>query len=133
MKGKQITGVAAFSRLGPVIQLPTAYRIPPGHCGQPSSYLCGYLPPPASLFYWNRASPVRLPLPIIPCVNARAHRLGGFGLRESLEQLGTEAAGSTNQPLVIIDELYRCRPTYAVECLERIKHLLKIPKIVWRQ
>ena len=38
--------------------------------------------PASSLFYWNRAWPVRLPLPISPCVNARAHRFGGFGLRE---------------------------------------------------
>ena len=53
-------------------------------------------------------------------------------LKESLEQLGSEVASSTNQPLVvIIDELDRCRPTYAVECLERIKHLLEIPNIVF--
>ena len=37
--------------------------------------------PASSLFYWNRAWPVRLPLPISPCVNARAHRFGGFGVR----------------------------------------------------
>ena len=37
--------------------------------------------PASSLFYWNRAWPVRLPLPISPCVNARAHRFGGFGLK----------------------------------------------------
>ncbi len=36
--------------------------------------------PASSLFYWNRAWPVRLPSPISPCVNARAHRFGGFGL-----------------------------------------------------
>ena len=31
--------------------------------------------------YWNLAWPVRLPLPIIPGVNATAHRFGGFGLK----------------------------------------------------
>ena len=31
--------------------------------------------------YWNRAWPVRLPLPIIPRVNASAHHFGGFGIR----------------------------------------------------
>ena len=31
--------------------------------------------------YWNQARPVRLPLPIILCVIATAHRFGGFGLR----------------------------------------------------
>ena len=30
--------------------------------------------------YWNQARPVRLPLPIILCVIATAHRFGGFGL-----------------------------------------------------
>ena len=31
--------------------------------------------------YWNLAGPVRLPLPITPCVNDRDHRFGGFGLK----------------------------------------------------
>ena len=33
--------------------------------------------------YCNQARPVRLPLPIIPGVNATAHPFGGFGVRES--------------------------------------------------
>ena len=37
--------------------------------------------------YWNQARSVRLPLPIIPCVNATAHRFGGFGLIQSLENV----------------------------------------------
>ena len=32
--------------------------------------------------YWNRACPIRLPPPINPCVNASAHRFGGFGLSQ---------------------------------------------------
>lgn len=37
-----------------------------------------------------------------------------------------------NKPLVfIIDELDRCRPNYAVEVLEKIKHLFSIPGIVF--
>ena len=53
-------------------------------------------------------------------------------LKESLGQLAAEVASSTGQPLVVvIDELDRCRPTYAVECLERIKHLLEIPNTVF--
>ena len=31
--------------------------------------------------YWNRACPIRLPLPIIPRVNASGHRFGGFGFQ----------------------------------------------------
>lgn len=31
--------------------------------------------------------------------------------------------------LIFIDELDRCRPTYAIEMLERVKHLFSVPKI----
>ena len=38
----------------------------------------------------------------------------------------------TGQPLVfIIDELDRCRPTFAIELLERVKHIFDIPGIVF--
>ena len=50
-----------------------------GHSGPLSSYLRGCLASPSSLFYGSRAKPVRLPLPIIPSVNTRAHRFGGIG------------------------------------------------------
>ena len=44
----------------------------------------GCLPHAALIpIYWNRAWPVRLPLPIIPGVNASAHHFGGFGLRRT--------------------------------------------------
>ena len=53
-------------------------------------------------------------------------------LKWSLTQLAGEVTNNTGQPLiVVIDELDRCRPTYAVECLERVKHLLEIPNIVF--
>lgn len=40
--------------------------------------------------------------------------------------------GDENKPLVFfIDELDRCRPTYAVELLERLKHLFNIEGIVF--
>ncbi len=39
---------------------------------------------------------------------------------------------STGKPLVfIIDELDRCRPTYAVELLEQIKHIFLVPGIIF--
>jgi hypothetical protein len=47
-------------------------------------------------------------------------------IKESLKQL------PENQNLVIfIDELDRCRPTYAIELLERIKHLFNIKRLVF--
>ena len=53
-------------------------------------------------------------------------------LTVSLKELASEITNSTGQPLVVvIDELDRCRPAYAVECLERVKHLLEIPNIVF--
>ena len=43
-------------------------------------------PPHAVLItiYWNLAWPVRLPLPINPCVNVSANPFGGFGLTVGL-------------------------------------------------
>lgn len=50
-------------------------------------------------------------------------------LSEAIKQL--PQAG--NQPTLIffIDELDRCRPTFAIELLERVKHLFDIPNIVF--
>lgn len=52
--------------------------------------------------------------------------------KKGLEDLAGKAAADTPGPLVvIIDELDRCRPTYAVECLERVKHIMEIPGIAF--
>ena len=48
-------------------------------------------------------------------------------LRQALSKLAQEAREDTEYPLiVIIDELDRCRPDYAVELLERVKHVLTV-------
>ena len=53
-------------------------------------------------------------------------------LKKGLEDLARKAGSGTPGPLVvIIDELDRCRPTYAVECLERVKHIMEIPGIAF--
>ncbi len=53
-------------------------------------------------------------------------------LKESLETLTTKIEEKTGHPLIfIIDELDRCRPTFAIEVLERIKHLFNIPGIIF--
>lgn len=53
-------------------------------------------------------------------------------LRKALEQLAKKNWENTCCPLVIvIDELDRCRPIFAIELLERIKHLFDVPHLVF--
>ena len=68
-------------------------------------------------------------------------RLAGYqGARESVQNFrtvlqdmaSTLAESSQNRPLVVvIDELDRCRPSYAVELLEVAKHLFSVDHIVF--
>lgn len=50
-------------------------------------------------------------------------------LHEYVKQL-QEQEGSKDKLVIFVDELDRCRPTYAIEMLERIKHLFSIENIV---
>ena len=53
-------------------------------------------------------------------------------LRQSLASLSEAVVKETGHPLVfIIDELDRCRPTFAVELLEKVKHIFDIQSIVF--
>lgn len=53
-------------------------------------------------------------------------------LRQVLSSLAQDIKARTGKPMVIcVDELDRCRPTYAIEMLERIKHFFDIPGIVF--
>lgn len=53
-------------------------------------------------------------------------------LKVLLRELAAEVRDETSQPLVfIIDELDRCRPTFAIELLERVKHIFDVPNIVF--
>ena len=50
-------------------------------------------------------------------------------LKETAEKLSAQAKGF---PLfIMVDELDRCRPSYAIELLERIKHLFNVPHVVF--
>ena len=53
-------------------------------------------------------------------------------IRERLTDLAALVRNETDQPLVfIIDELDRCRPTFAIELLERVKHIFDVDNIVF--
>ena len=53
-------------------------------------------------------------------------------LRKSLERLTCQVVQETGNPLVfIIDELDRCRPTFAIDLLERVKHIFDVPGLVF--
>ncbi len=52
--------------------------------------------------------------------------------KKNLQDMAQELAEQKNHPLiVVIDELDRCRPTYAVELLEVAKHLFSVDKIIF--
>lgn len=50
-------------------------------------------------------------------------------VEKAVEQLSS--AGRKSTLVFFIDELDRCRPTFAIEMLERIKHLFDLPNIVF--
>lgn len=53
-------------------------------------------------------------------------------LKTGLQELSGKVKADTGHPLVfIIDELDRCRPTFAIELLERVKHIFDIPDMVF--
>lgn len=64
----------------------------------------------------------------------QADKLTITKFKESLQDFVAELGSDTEKkfPLIFfIDELDRCRPTYAVELLERIKHLFSIDGIIF--
>ena len=53
-------------------------------------------------------------------------------LKEDFTELSVAVQKATERPLVfIIDELDRCRPTFAIELLERVKHIFDVPDMVF--
>ena len=53
-------------------------------------------------------------------------------LKNKLTKLSAAVAEETGRPLVfIIDELDRCRPSFAIELLERVKHIFDVPGLVF--
>lgn len=65
-----------------------------------------------------------------------AFEAGQFAIQEmkrSLRALVESLDGKTNHApiVIIIDELDRCRPTYAIKLLEEIKHLFDVPGLLF--
>ena len=53
-------------------------------------------------------------------------------VKGQLTHLAAEVRSETGHPLIfIVDELDRCRPTFAIELLERVKHIFDVPNIVF--
>lgn len=53
-------------------------------------------------------------------------------LKKRLSEMASKVVADTKHPMIfIIDELDRCRPTFAIELLERVKHIFDIPNLVF--
>ncbi len=53
-------------------------------------------------------------------------------LRSSLQELADKVKEETGHPIIfIIDELDRCRPLFAIELLERVKHIFDVPNLIF--
>jgi hypothetical protein len=52
-------------------------------------------------------------------------------LKKQLETLAFKVLEKGKPLVIIIDELDRCRPTFAIELLEKVKHLFNIPGILF--
>ena len=53
-------------------------------------------------------------------------------LKQSLTKMSAAVLAATGHPMVfIIDELDRCRPNFAIELLQRVKHIFDVPNLVF--
>lgn len=68
---------------------------------------------------------------IVDAFNQESELLEKFRAELEAAVVQLPAAGKEPNLVFFIDELDRCRPTFAIELLERIKHLFDIPNIVF--
>ena len=53
-------------------------------------------------------------------------------LKKYLAEMSSKVFNETSRPMIfIIDELDRCRPTFAIELMERVKHIFDVPNLVF--
>lgn len=65
-------------------------------------------------------------------VSYRSHRTHRDNLRTALSALTATISTESDRPAVcVIDELDRCRPTFAIELLETLKHVFNVPRLVF--
>ena len=97
--------------------------------------LAAPLVPFGQVWGWLRAVPNAIRGHRSPPESVRRYqerRATANDFRQGLTKLGAEVRKSTGHPLVfIIDELDRCRPSFAIELLERVKHVFDVPNIVF--
>ena len=67
-----------------------------------------------------------------PLKSYRFQRATKDELKNRLSEMSAKVREETGHPMVfIIDELDRCRPTFAIELLERVKHIFDVPNLVF--
>ena len=105
------------------------------HLGLALVDLAAPLTPYGPVWAWLRGAARKLGSKQAPSQDMRRYlerRTATDDFRRTLTRLGAEVREDTGQPLVfIIDELDRCRPTFAIELLERVKHIFDVPNIVF--
>ncbi len=62
-------------------------------------------------------------------IEERRHAIKDF--KESIKRVSSWLNDSNNKLVIIIDELDRCKPTFAIQTLEIVKHLFDIENIVF--
>jgi hypothetical protein len=60
-----------------------------------------------------------------------AHEADKLSLRAFREALAEYAAAQAEPVVILVDELDRCRPAFAVRLIERIKHFFDVPNLVF--
>ena len=67
-----------------------------------------------------------------PLDSYRSQRATKDQLKKRLSEMSAKVREETGHPMVfIIDELDRCRPTFAIELLERVKHIFDVHDLVF--
>ena len=115
---------------------PLACPLPIPPAWPPRAAIIGPVRPPHAVLitiYWNLAWPVRLPLPISPCVNASANPFGGFGLnrpnttRDQTTKLGFRLAKNSGSRSLLAIKTRTGTQATSTPCSLPLRHPLTHP------